>query len=73
MTQPEHVAAAAAAGARYAGFVFFEKSPRNLSIGDAAALVADAPVGLARVGLFVDPSDAQIDAVLDRVPLDIIQ
>ena len=63
----------AEAGARYAGFVFFPKSPRNLSVGDAAALAAEAPPGVARVGLFVSPDDAALDAVLDRVPLDIIQ
>lgn len=31
------------------------------------------PVGVARVGLFVDPDDALLDEVLARVPLDVIQ
>ncbi|PAU97863.1 phosphoribosylanthranilate isomerase [Paracoccus salipaludis] len=73
ITRPADLSAVAEAGARYAGFVFFPKSPRNLSVGDAAALAAEAPPGVARVGLFVSPDDAALDAVLDRVPLDIIQ
>ena len=73
ITRPADLSAVAEAGARYAGFVFFPRSPRNLSVGDAAALAAEAPSGVARVGLFVSPDDAALDAVLDRVPLDIIQ
>ena len=64
---------AAQAGARYAGFVFFPKSPRAVTIAEAAALTRAAPEGVARVGLFVDPDDALLDAVLASVPLDILQ
>lgn len=73
ITRPADLSAAAEAGARYAGFVFFPKSPRHLSVEAAAALAAEGPPGMARVGLFVNPDDAALDAVLDRVPLDIIQ
>lgn len=73
ITRPADLAAVAEAGARYAGFVFFPKSPRNLSVEAAAALATGAPLGVARVGLFVNPDDAALDAVLDRVPLDILQ
>ena len=73
ITRPEDLSAVAEAGARYAGFVFFPKSPRNLLVDDAAALATEAPSGVARVGLFVNPDDATLDAVLDRVPLDIVQ
>ena len=64
---------AAQAGARYAGFVFFPRSPRNLSVDEAAALALAATDGIARVGLFVDPTDADLDHVLASVPLDIVQ
>jgi phosphoribosylanthranilate isomerase len=53
--------------------VFFPKSPRNLDLGPAAALAAQAPVGLAKVALVVDPSDAALDALLAQVPIDILQ
>lgn len=64
---------AVAAGANYVGFVFFPKSPRHVTIEQAAALVPHVPVGVAKVGLFVSPDNAQLDATLDAAPLDIIQ
>ena len=67
------LAAAAEAGAGYIGLVFFPKSPRNLSVAEARDLALAAPVGLAKVGLFVDPSDDLLDAVLAEVPLDLLQ
>ena len=69
----EDVAATARAGARYAGFVFVAKSRRHVTIEDARALVTGAPVGLAKVGLVVDADDAALDAILARVPLDMLQ
>ncbi|QIR84859.1 phosphoribosylanthranilate isomerase [Paracoccus sp. AK26] len=71
--RPEHISAAAEAGARYVGLVFFPKSPRAVSVDEAAMLAPLVPVGVARVGLFVDPDDALLDEVLARVPLDVIQ
>ena len=64
---------AVAAGANYVGLVFFPKSPRNVSIAEAAALAQFVPVGVAKVGLFVNPDNAQLDETLADVPLDIIQ
>jgi len=73
LTQPEHVQAAARAGAAYVGFVFFPKSPRNVSIELARDLAIDAPLGLAKVALLVNADDATLDAILDAVPLDMLQ
>ena len=73
LTRPQDFRAAAEAGARYAGLVFFPRSPRHVDVAQAAALASDAPEGLARVGLFVDPDDALLDRVLAEVPLDILQ
>lgn len=67
------VAAVAAAGAAYAGFVFFAKSPRNLTIAQAATLALAAPPGLAKVALVVNADDATLDAIVDGVPLDMLQ
>jgi phosphoribosylanthranilate isomerase len=63
----------AAAGAAYAGFVFFAKSPRNLTIPEARTLALAAPVGLAKVALVVDADDAGLDAIVEAVPLDMLQ
>ena len=73
LTSAEDLEAAAQAGASYAGFVFFPKSPRNLSLDAARALALVAPVGLAKVALVVDPDDAALDAILAQVPIDMIQ
>lgn len=67
------VSAVVAAGAAYAGFVFFPKSPRNLSIEQARLLALAAPPGLAKVALTVDADDATLDAIMEAVPLDMLQ
>ncbi len=73
LTEPRHVAAATEAGAAYVGFVFFPGSPRNLTPEAASALAVAVPPGVAKVALTVDASDAQLDAILDRVPVDMLQ
>jgi len=67
------LAAVAASGAAYAGFVFFAKSPRNLTIAEARALTLAAPPGLAKVALVVNADDATLDAITEAMPLDMLQ
>jgi phosphoribosylanthranilate isomerase len=67
------VAAVAAAGAAYAGFVFFPKSPRHLTVEAARELALAAPEGLAKVALVVDADEATLDAIVEGVPLDMLQ
>ncbi len=73
LTRPEDVDAAVAAGASYVGFVFYDRSPRHLSLERAAALVARVPPGVGRVALTVDADDAALDAILAAVPVDMVQ
>ncbi|KAA0912503.1 phosphoribosylanthranilate isomerase [Aquicoccus porphyridii] len=73
LSRPEDVAAVAGAGAAYAGFVFFARSPRNLTLDDARALALEAPVGLAKVALTVDADDMLLDRITEAVPLDMLQ
>lgn len=73
MKTPADVAAVAASGAAYAGFVFFAKSPRNLTIPAARELALAAPLGLAKVALVVDAEDAFLDAITEAMPLDMLQ
>ncbi|MBO9448808.1 phosphoribosylanthranilate isomerase [Tropicibacter sp. R16_0] len=70
---PADVVAAAQAGARYVGFVFFAKSPRYLTTEEAAALAADVPLGVAKVALTVNASDDELDRITGAVPLDMLQ
>ncbi len=61
------------AGADWVGFVFFPPSPRAVTPTEAAGIAAHRPDGPRRVGLFVTPGDAEIEAALDAIPLDILQ
>ncbi len=70
---PADVDAVARAGAAYAGFVFFAKSPRNLTLPEARLAALSAPEGLAKVALVVDADDTTLDAIIDAVPLDMLQ
>lgn len=73
LASAEAVAAAVDGGAAYLGFVFYPPSPRSVTPQAAAKLCATVPAETARVGLFVDADDEAIAAVLDQVPLDILQ
>ena len=73
LTEPQSVAAAVEAGAAYVGFVFFEKSPRNVTLEKAALLAGNVPAGVAKVALMVDPVDSFLDQLTARVPIDILQ
>lgn len=68
-----HVRTAAEAGARYVGFVFFPKSPRHVTLGEAAALAGHVPFGVAKVALTVNADDALLDEITTQVPIDMLQ
>jgi phosphoribosylanthranilate isomerase len=65
--------AARQGGADMVGFVFFPPSPRAVTANQAGELARSYPNGPKRVGLFVDPDDAMLAAILTEVPLDILQ
>lgn len=67
------VQAVAAAGAAYMGLNFFPPSPRYLSLTAARVLALAAPVGLAKVALTVDADNAVMDALVEAMPLDMLQ
>ena len=67
------VAAAVSGGASHIGLVFYPPSPRYVTPSEAAALVAGAPGGVCRVGLFVDADTDTLAAALAEVDLDLLQ
>jgi len=73
ITRVEDALAAAHSGADAIGLVFYERSPRHVSIELAARLVAALPPFVSVVGLFVDADAALVREVLMRVPLDLLQ
>ena len=73
ITRLEDLHAACDAGADALGFVFYEKSPRHVSVAAAAALARELPPFVQSVGLFVNAGRAFIESVLEAVPLDLLQ
>jgi phosphoribosylanthranilate isomerase len=59
--------AAIGAGADYVGFVFFEPSPRNVSLKQAAKLARRAEDRVKTVALTVNASNAAIEAIAAEV------
>jgi phosphoribosylanthranilate isomerase len=66
-------AATAAATSDYAGFVFFPRSPRNVSPEQAGAIAAALPAAVRRVAVTVDADDALIGAIVAELRPDLIQ
>lgn len=73
LTRPQDVRAAVDCGADAIGFVFYPPSPRAVDVERAAELVALLPPFVTAVGLFVNATPAEIDTVLARVPLQLLQ
>ncbi|MPZ43505.1 MAG: phosphoribosylanthranilate isomerase [Betaproteobacteria bacterium] len=73
ITRAEDALAACAAGADALGFVFHAPSPRNIAPDSAREIIARLPPFVSTVGLFVDRAAAEVERVLARVPLDLLQ
>ncbi len=73
VTRAQDVHAAVISGASYIGLNFFAKSPRFVDAATARHLALAAPVGVLKVGLFVNADDAFLGEIVNAVPLDMIQ
>lgn len=73
ITRPADLQAALAAGVDALGFVFAPRSSRVLSTESAAELADSVPAFVARVGLFMDQDSGQVEQVLKRVRLNVLQ
>ncbi len=69
----ESLIAAVKGGARYVGFVFYPPSPRFVQGEWVSLLLSSLPEHVVSVGLFVDPSDDDIETILNVAPLKMIQ
>ncbi|MEX2648481.1 MAG: phosphoribosylanthranilate isomerase [Alphaproteobacteria bacterium] len=72
LNAPEAVAAAAA-GARWAGFVFYPRSPRAVTPERAGRLAALLPARVGRVAVVVDADDEALRAIVRGLRPDVIQ
>ena len=73
INRAEDALAAAHCGADAIGLVFYERSPRHVSIAQAAQLAAALPPFVSVVGLFVNAAEAFVREALVQVPLDLLQ
>lgn len=73
ITSIKDALAAVRHGADAIGLVFYAQSPRNVSIAQAAEIVAALPAFISAVGLFVDAAPEEIQAVLAKVKLNLLQ
>lgn len=73
ITREQDLQAVASCGADAIGLVFYEKSPRHVSLQQAAKLAHAVPPFVTVVGLFVNPSAELVREVLAQVSLDVLQ
>lgn len=65
--------AAVEAGADLLGFVFYEKSPRHVTVRTAREIVRQLPPSVAKVGVFVNAPDELITQALGECGLNVLQ
>ena len=73
LSTPDDVAVAVDAGADAIGLVFYPPSPRHVSAGRAAELLSGLPPYVTAVGLFVNATLAEVQAVLAQAPITMLQ
>ncbi len=73
LTNVDDASVAVSAGADAIGLVFYDKSPRNVSLDQAAEIARSVGPFCTVVGLFVDADKAFVERVLSRVGLHVLQ
>lgn len=73
ITSPADALAAAEAGADALGFMFYPPSPRFISNAAACEIIRELPPFIARVGVFVDPTEEQVRQAIAETGIDALQ
>ena len=73
ITRLEDIQSVVQAGADAIGFVFYPPSPRHVNVELAETLVKAIPAYVQSVGLFVNSTAEEIENILKKIPLDILQ
>jgi phosphoribosylanthranilate isomerase len=73
ITNLEDALVAVEAGADAVGFVFYEKSPRKITVEAAREIVGKLPAGVEKVGVFVNHSAKQVARMAERAGLSAVQ
>ena len=64
---------AVAAGADALGFMFYERSPRHITIASAAAIIRELPPFVVKVGVFVDANEDLVLRAMGECGLNLLQ
>ena len=73
MTNLEDALVAVDAGADAVGFVFYEKSPRNVTVETAREIVEKLPERIDKIGVFVNEAPKRISEITDQAGLTAVQ
>jgi phosphoribosylanthranilate isomerase len=73
ITSIEDALSAVEHGADAIGLVFYDQSPRNVSISQAMEIANNIPAFVSVVGLFVNAESSFINEVISKVKLDLLQ
>lgn len=73
ITNLDDATAAVEAGADALGFMFYEPSPRNVSLGCVAKIVQKLPPWILKVGVFVNPEPELVMTALGNCGLNLLQ
>ena len=61
------------AGANALGFVFYQHSPRAVTLETVRKIACLLPDDVLKVGVFVEPTEAELQEAIDSAPLDVVQ
>ena len=73
ITRPQDALHAASIGVDAIGLVFYDKSPRSVSIEQALEIVRVLPPFITRVGLFVNAEQSVVKYTAEQVGIDLLQ
>jgi phosphoribosylanthranilate isomerase len=73
ITNAEDARMAVDAGADALGFMFYEPSPRCVTRKSAGAIIRELPVFVAKVGVFVNPTEGEVRRAIEECGIDTLQ
>jgi phosphoribosylanthranilate isomerase len=73
ITRAQDASLAARSGADMIGLIFYRRSPRFVSLGQAEAILKVVPPLVHRVGVFVDEDPRHVVAIAQKLQLDFVQ
>lgn len=73
LTRPCDAKSAAACGVDALGLIFYNPSPRSVSLAQAAEIAAVVPPFVTLVALFVNPEAQFVERVMERLPVGMLQ